>query len=137
MRTEATTQHLPAKRLTICSLQEFEDKTGLSLVIFVDTASDQLWRFFEHAPDASAITGWHKSEELFDVMSDRLCRVYSRNADFRRTCHGLRSREHMVAFVQHWVGSDFAKRFPRLRGMVPSDFYIGRPLPELARAIFN
>jgi len=120
----------------VVSLEQFENDTGLSLVIFVDMASDQLWRFFEHAPNAKEITNWHQSDDLFEAISERMRNVYSNNLDFRKKCLANDPRQHVRVFVQHWVSSLFVDKFPALKCKIPNDYFVGVPLPEQATASF-
>lgn len=124
------------KETPIVTLEQFEEDTGLALVVFVDMASDQLWRFFEHAPNAAEVTEWHRSDELFEVIGEKMRKVYSNNQSFRKKCLAADPRQHVRVFVQHWVSALFAKRFPALKCKLPNDYFVGVPLPEGALAKF-
>lgn len=126
-----------ARNQPVVSLEQFEGETGLSLVIFVDMASDQLWRFFEHAPNAKEITEWHQSGDLFDAVSEKMRNVYSFNMAFRKKCYADDPRQHVRVFVQHWVSALFTKKFPQLKCKIPNDYFVGVPLPEQAVAMFS
>lgn len=119
------------------SLKQFEEDTALALVVFVDMASEQLWSFFEHAPNAKAIDEWHKSDRLFDAISNKMLSVYSNNSDFRKKCQAEDPRAHVRMFVQHWVASEFIRQFPGLKSKIPNDFLVGAPLPETSKADFG
>jgi hypothetical protein len=121
----------------IISLEQFENETGLALDIFVDMASDQLWRFFEHAPNAVEITDWNRSDGLFDAISQRIRSIYSNNTRFRKKCLAADPRQHVRVFVQHWVSSLFVDKFPMLKSKIPHDYFVGVPLPAQAIASFS
>lgn len=114
----------------LISLKDLEDETALSLVVLADTASEQLWRFFEDHNKAPEITAWHRSDELLDAIAHRARSVYTHNESFRKQWQKPDPREHARMFVQHWVASNFAQTFPSLRDLVPSSFYVGQSLPD-------
>lgn len=100
-----------------------QDDTILLPHIIADTVIQELDRYLWHEHRKELEISEGRGVELY--LSERAERCYQANDRFRRQVRGNHGREHLYAFMRHWLTGWVYDNRPRLKRLIPDGFANG------------